>query len=236
MDVLDLFRLLSHGELSNLAMGNEGSGSIRAESQPRLVTYIDEALLRLYSRFPLKERELLLELHAHLPSYRLLPRFARTYIPSDDIDNEPIRYIRDTEQNPFTGDLIKVLMVGDTAGVELPLNDDQHYNSLFTPNPTTLQVPRPKNGMVLSIVYQARHQQIQGNLATPIEIPDVFLGALTAYVAYKVFSHMNTQESTAKAQEHLAMYEKICADATEYDLTNSAGPRTNTRFSTRGWI
>jgi hypothetical protein len=41
MKIVDLFRQLSFGELSNLALGNSGSGTIVDEKQPQLVQYVN---------------------------------------------------------------------------------------------------------------------------------------------------------------------------------------------------
>ena len=47
---------------------------------------------------------------------------------------------------------------------------------------------------------------------------------------------MNTQESTAKSQEHLATYEAICAEAIDRDLVNTSISSTNTSFEKRGFV
>ena len=51
MTLRELLKELSLGELSNLAAGIEGYGEIRGDKIPNVVSMINEALLRLYSKF-----------------------------------------------------------------------------------------------------------------------------------------------------------------------------------------
>jgi hypothetical protein len=106
---------------------------------------------------------------------------------------------------------------------------------VFTPQTKTLQVPSPIDDRGLTVKYQQRHAKLQGELGETIECPDVLWPALTSYVAYKVFSHMNSVESSMKAQEFMATYESTCNDATTQDLVNSSISQANSRFHRGGW-
>lgn len=235
MKVSDLFQQLSVGELKNLALANEGAGSIRDSDKGSIILHARDALLNLYSRFILKERELILELQENTHFYWLLPKHATSYdLPDGQTD--VVRYIKDTEEEPFIGDLIKVLSVWTECGCQLPLNDAEHCDSLFTPQANRLQVPHTCDEERISLLYQAKHPDISADLEEAIELPDVLWPALRAYIAYKVFSHMNTQESTTKAQEHLAFFESVCRDAEAQDLVSTSISTSNTRFSKRGWV
>lgn len=233
----DLFALLSVGELSNLAMSNNGSGLINPTQQPKLVAYANDGLLRLYSRFVLKENDVLIQLYEHITFYHLIPKFAENYvhIPGADGHNELIRYLLDSPMEPFTDELIKVTSIYDQFGEELPLNDEEKRNSCFTPQAKLLQVPNPIQDRCLNVRYQQRHEKLLGKLDQYISLPDVLEGALTAYIAYKVFSHMNTADSNSKAQEFSGTFESICTEATDRDLVSSSISQSNTRFSRGGW-
>ncbi len=242
----DLFMALSYGELSNLALAGEANGTITTAAQPRIVNYANEALLRLHSRFILKETDILVQMYESMTFYNLIPAYAVNYVPPSGVPSQPIRYIIDNPGEPFIGDIIKILGVFNSLGESLPLNDDAQMFSVFTPQTTVLQVPQPTYRHhfpssvscehFLSVSYQARHPKLLGELQEEVCIPDIILGALTSYIAYKVFSHMNTLDSTAKAQEYLGMYESICSEATEKDLVNSSISTSNQRFHERGWI
>lgn len=232
----DLFRMLSYGELQNLSLAGEGNGTIAAAAQPRIVLYANDALMRLYTRFVLKEKDVLVEMHEHIMNYHLLPRFAVNYKPTGDEDNELIRYLLDLPREPFIGDVVRILTVYSDQGVLLPLNDDGHGLSVFTPQANILQVPKPSLYRALSVGYQARHTKLTGDLDQEIEIPDTLLSALTSYIAYKTFSQMNSQDSSNKAQEFMALYESLCVEALDRDSVNSSYSTTSHRFNSRGWI
>lgn len=234
MLVSELFRSLSEGELSNLSISDEGSGTIIESKRSKILGYADDGLRRLYARFPLKESNLLLLMHEHITHYHLLPRFAVNHV--DQTMDEPYRYILDNPMAPFQGDVLKILTVFDSVGNRLPLNDEEHPASVFTPQKNLLQVPRPCEDELLSVHYQAMHVRLSGELDQNIELPDVLEEALSAYIAYKVFSHMGGQENVAKAQEHLSMFESICTETQSLDSVGVSSSTSNTRFETGGWI
>lgn len=232
--VSDLFEKLSYGELSNLSMSNEGNGTIKDEAKPRIINYANEALLRLYTRFVLRERDVLIKMYKHITNYHLLPRFA--VVAGAEMNLEPIRYIRDLPLEPFEQQVLMILAVYDSNGHKLPLNDENQPHSLFTPQTNVLQVPLPQDGAMLNVAYQCTHKVLTIDKDDPIFVPDTLMGAFTAYIAYKVFSHMNTQESTAKAQEHMAVYDGICTEVETRNALSTSIITTTTVFEQRGWV
>lgn len=234
MNVSELFTKLSFGELSNISMAINGSGGIQEQDQPKIINYANEALIRLYSRFNLREKDVLVEMVEHITNYHLISRFAETkYNP----DVEPYPYIKDLPREPFADDVIKILSVFDSLGCELPLNDPESPHSVFTPQANVLQVPNPIEGVALSVHYQAKHAVLSESCQSEeIQLPDVLHGALTSFIAYKVYSHMNTQEATTRGQEHFAIYEQIANSVTESDTVSTSISATNSRFHKRGWI
>lgn len=234
MILSDYFTELSYGELSNTAMAVDGTGTIEEVHQPKVVRYLNEGLRRLHGRFPLIQKDVLIELRDHITNYHLIPRFAESNWVPEEVE---FPYIKDLIQEPFTGDVARILEVRNSFGHMLPLNDPENRMSVFTPQVDVLQVPRPITGVALSVMYQAYHPTISHHdLQAEIVLPNVLSSALCAYAAYNVFSHMNTQEATMKAQEHMAKYESICAEVEAQDLVNSSSSQTNSRFAKRGWV
>ena len=230
----ELFAQLSVGELSNLSMANEGDGTIAANAKPKLILHLNEALLRLYTKYVLKERDVLVEMVEHITNYHLLARFAEQHTPV----LEKYTYIKDTSQEKFKTDAIRILSVWDTNGCKLPLNDDAHEFSLFTPQANVLQVRHPQAGKCLVVYHQCRHLPVVlGDITThDIECPDTLLGALRAYIAYLVYGNINTKEAQDTAQMHQANYERICAELTMQDILANSLSNTNVRFKLNGWI
>lgn len=234
MNVQELFQDLSHGELSNLSIGTEGSGAIEEFNQPKVILYVNEALTRLYAKFVLSSKTIFLEMVENIVFYHLDPKFSETGWDKDVTD---FPYIKDLGKERFEGDVIKVTEVYDNWGRELPVNDPEKPLSVFTPQNKVLQVPYSWNGQVLSVTYQAKHHNLnEEELDQVVEIPSVLEEALRAYVAYKIYGNMNTQESIVVSQQHLARFDEICAHAVEFDLVNSSYSPTNTVFNKRGWV
>lgn len=231
MKLEDLFSRLSYGELSNLSIGNEGRGSIREEDIPKVTAHVNDGLLRIYSRFVLSTKQLLVEQVRHITNYHLIPKYAES--TGSDVEWP---YIKDLPDDKFLGDLIRILEVQDDRG-KLPLNDTGNPNSLFTPYPQVLQVPNPRAGKPLSIEYQARHITLNNDdLDQEILIPFVLEGALQSFVAYKIFSHMNGQDNQVKSQEHLNTYDGICVDVEARDLVNATTATSHYKLEERGFV
>lgn len=238
MKISELFYTLSVGELSNLAMSNEGSGTIRDKDQGKLVSYINASLKMMHKRFVLRTKEVLIETVDHITMYHLNKRYALT---SDS--NEPYRYIIDSDGSPFEEDVVRILEVWDAFGNQQYLNDPGQSQSLFTPFPTILNVPAPVTHNAMSVIYQADHvpfvyvgEDQKTALAQNIDIPGFLESALTNCIAYKVYSHLNGQEHQAKAQEYLTLYEGDCTDIEDKDLVNQSISKTQMKLYERGFV
>lgn len=233
MNIAQLFADLSFGELSNTAIASEGTGIITDAGKERIIRFTNEGLLKLYTRFLLKQNDVLIELVEWITNYHLLLKFAES---QKGISTQSHLYIKDLYIEPFQEDVIRILNVFDDDGREQPLNDDANDRSLFTPQGNVLQVPRPDEGVAMSIVYQARHVPLTlDNLEQEIELPDVLMTALRAWIAYRAYGQINTQESQGIAAGHQTAYMATCEEVVEQDLVSSSQSQTNTRFRRNGW-
>lgn len=230
MKLKDALRNLSYGVLSNLSIANEGDGSIRDSGLGKVTLAINETLLRIYSRFTLIEKDVFIALQEGVTNYRLLPENAVTN------GTNPRPYILDLPENPFIGDVIKILTAYDSLGNQLPLNDSEAPFSLFTPQATVLQVANPIETMAISVLYQAKHPIMYADQPDqPIMLPSVLEGAFYSHVAYQILDAMGTLESTTRAQAHLANYDSICLEMLASDSVQTSISTSNTRFEKRGW-
>lgn len=233
MNVTELFQRLSYGELSNLAIGGEGSGTIPDASKPKLISYLNTALLRLYSKFVLKETYLFLQSYENITHYNLSKKHAQTSAAVTGI----VRYILDTTERPFMDDVIKVTSVHRENGCELALNDVNAEYSLFTPQPLVLQIPKPIATDMITVLYQARHVPIGStDLTAVIDLPSVLEEALQLFMAHQIFFHMNGQDNGIKAAGYLKNYEMACQQVTDRDLVNSSVSTTENKFRQRGFV
>lgn len=246
MKLKKLFNSLALAELSNLPINN--NGKIDKDYYSKIFNYLEEALLKLHSRFMLKEKEILIELREDITNYYLKKEYAESYRAKIDIDifvksDIYFKYIKDTKREPFIEDVIRIIAVYSSDNKKLPLNDPVGLNSLYTPQPNLLQVPNPKNGMALSIHYQANHKKLlsfDNNedkfLEQEIDIPLYLEEPLKNYIASKVYSHMITQDATAKSQEFIQLYELLCKEIDQEDLANQTQYFSHTKLEDRGFI
>ena len=233
MNVEDFLRRLSLGPLSNLSMANEGNGTIAAAKIPAVISHLNDGLLALYSKFNLLEAELIIEQLETVTSYRLKSEYALTRALEFPANNH---YIIDSVNRPFTDDLIKVLRVVADGGNDLPLNDDNNLDSVYTPSSHILQVPDPEHQKPLYIVYQAKHPLLADDaLAAEIDIPEVLEEALLSFVAYKIFFYMTGQQNRITANDHLANYVQVLDRVVSEDLVSVAQSHTNSKFNDRGF-
>lgn len=233
MNVTELFRRLSYEKLGNLALAANGTGTIVDDQKPKIIAHANAGLLRLYSKFLLKESDLLLQQREHITNYQFLTKFA----VNGEVSLGTPKYIMDTPTAKFGGDLIKVLTVVDSSGRGHTLNDIDDYDSYFTPQPNILQIPRPVEGRMVNVIYQARHPVLTyDDEDALIELPVVLEEALLSWVTYAVYSAMNGQENLTKGQEQLAMFENVCEEVIERDMVNSSSSNTGCKFKDRGFV
>ena len=100
MILSDYFTELSYEELSNTAMAVDGTGTIEEVHQPKVVRYLNEGLRRLHGRFPLIQKDVLIELRDHITNYHLIPRFAESNWVPEEVE---FPYIKDLIQEPSPG-------------------------------------------------------------------------------------------------------------------------------------
>jgi len=229
----ELFQKLSFSTLSNLVIGGEGSGVIKPTYYPRLLSVITEGLTDLHTRFPLREKEVTLQLFDEVAHYF----FRREHSISAGTDY--YRYIQDTPFEPFVNDILRVEQIFDEVGCELLLNDESECCSLFTPSFDSLLVTHPSKDTILRVSYRANHPAIPLTVTDPstveVSIPDSHTRALCLYVAGAIYSSMNGQEHTLKGQEFRTYYEAECEFIGQHNLDNAGIAQTNKKPMLGGW-
>jgi hypothetical protein len=234
MKVEDIFRRLSVGHLSNLSLAESGSGNIKADSKNKIIEYINETLQELYSRFALQEREATIMQYMHITQYHLDKRYAENNVQRP-VGNIP--YIMDLPKEPFSDDAVKILSVVDNCGNYRPLNDDTKANSFFTPYPTTLQVPNPQEGEILTVIYQALHVRLEfGVYNAEVFIPLALEKAFLSYVAGCVFRDIGSENTLIRSQGHFNDYESVCANVEKMGHAAITSVRNRTKFHDRGFV
>lgn len=238
MKLDDILRKLSYNELASLSIGGEGSGQVQETSYPRLIDKVNDGLLEIYSRFLLSEKELLIQTLDWKSNYLLDKKYAV-------LDNTPnvTKYIIDSIDYPFLGDVINILWVKNESGDELPINDPEQYASVYTPQVNCLQITHPGFNQVYFVGYKASHtlltydeENIEEALEQEIQIPKALEIALRYKIASGIFSSMGGQDYTPKAQELEAKYVAACMEIEEQNLIGHPSMSTNVKLHRRGFI
>lgn len=230
----ELFRRLSLGELSNLSMSNNGTGEIKSSAKAQIVLHANDALEKLFTRFIIRERQLILETNTHTTNYELTAAHALTQVSED---NPEECYIIDGPHDPFTGDVIKVLEAQSSLHGDMVINEVDNPLSLFTPRHDLLQVPYPIAGQIFSIKYQAKHPQLVVEEESQIiDLPSYLLPALRSYIAFCVYAQKNTAESALAAKRHFDLYEVTCQEVEAKGLLSTTRTIVFHKFEKNGWV
>ena len=146
---------LSKGELQSLAIGGSGSGVIPEEHRATLIEHINKGLLQLFARFPLKEAQVVIELHDHIDIYYLREKYCS--LNEDSPVDKRYRYIAETPESRFGNNVLRIDQVFNKEGKRQDLNDDPMCPSVRIPEFDAIQVPCPITGEILFVIYRASH-------------------------------------------------------------------------------
>lgn len=241
MILAELFKKISYTHLSELSISGEGSGQIIEAHHPKMIQRINECLLALYARFPLRIRTIVIETYAALNEYSLRPEYA---LFSGSL--EFYKYIIDTNALRFPNDVLMIESIVDEDGEPIGLDDANDDKSWHTISYDTLSIDAPFSGERFKIRYRAMPDEIvfgpwdDVGLVTGIKnqvipIPRTLEAALLAFVAGHIYGNMSMEGALAKSQNFLDMYENECKIVEERNLLNSSPGNTNLKPQLNGW-
>ena len=210
MKVEELLISLSQTELSNLAIGNDGDGRICDKDVDKLLIYLTDGLTKLFSKFVLRTVTTPLAIVPNVVHYS--PNF------------------------PYTFKILKVY--SEVLKVFLPINNES--SSLGVSIDAGMQITlatTPTEADVYTCTRHLNHEKVtKDNLDMVLDVPDVLMDALRAYMAFKVYHNMNTQEAAAIAKVHLGNYTSILTDVRAEDLVMDSIIGSNQKFDNNGGV
>lgn len=219
-----IFELLSQGELSQVAIGgNDSCHGIQEKNYRTMGNNVFLALTALYKRFNLKFGTVTVQLQEGMYTYPLLQKYA----VNDKTSKEPVRFILDSPEDKFKGDILKVWGVQTAHGNGLVMNDYMNGLAIETPSLNVIRVPMTiVDGLHdlpdyyktdrLRITYVANHAQFVPKegyfdpLMTEIELPDSHLQALLYYIASRVSNPIGMGAEFNAGNNWAARYEAEC--------------------------
>lgn len=226
MTVDDLINDLKYGELS--AHGIFALDPLSNKNREKLIAVINMGLLTLYTRFPLLTKELTLKQLNTVTKYKLSSDFARS-------EGGSVIYIIDTEDDPFTDDVIRIEAVYDDIACECVLNNTSDCNVILTPSMDTLEIPYPIDGVYLSVVYRAKHPYVSDN-KPDILLPEHLKPVLLNYIAHRIYSGVAAQDGMALAQAFYQKYMMLSNELNQDGMVNKADGEYFEQFVKGGWI
>jgi len=233
MRLSEIFEHLTSGELSQLALGVGDNGEIAPESYPKLISSVNLGLLELYKRFPVLEKQVIIQQYDAITQYQLLYKYAESNTES----SEDPKYIVDTVLDPFLEDVLKIEQVYNELGEEIPLNNSEDDDSYFTPYVSTLQVPQPDSENATTILYRAAPEKILVAGLDPFEeevaVPYQLLEALLFYVAAR--AHSSIAAGSPADVTYLTKFENACAQVERFGLSQVEN-NSNVKPEREGWV
>lgn len=223
MKLKELFEQLTLGELKQLGIGGyEEYKAIQEKDYPEIVSHVNLGLMNLYTRFPLSEKELVLETRPDQQLYVLSSKYAE---PNEGW------YI----QGAYNDDLIRInsAYLGDT---ELPINDEYSATGIYLPSYNSIQIPFATGSEEISIIYRAKPEKVPLDLEYEIPLPEVLTEALLVFIEYRIRKSMGGEQGTVLGQQALQMYEMFCGEIERKNILNNADNSVCIRARERGWV
>jgi hypothetical protein len=243
MLVQDLFTRLSYGELSNLAIGMEGAGSIDVNREAQALAAVTTALTALYTRFQLRIAFLTLEAMSEVDSYVLSSEHAESNLLAHPTIPH---YIKDVTAmpRPFADDVIRILGVrrldvAATIGLDESLDflvnsRENATNAVKTLAYNEIRLLTALPGEQFEIEYQANHPPL--TLSGSIQIMPALEEALQARTAAAIFAGMSGEAHVARSKELLARYEQLCAEAKLNDMSQESSSNAFDKLRDKGFV
>jgi len=207
MRLRDVYDILKNTELKQIVVG---------EDENQIIALMNLGLIEIYGKFSILQEEQLIQVTAGRTRYRL----------QDNSQKVLQVYYRDINKNP---------PLGNDEFIEIPLNDINCDESVFTPQPYVLHIPNPDEGRVYSVMQVVTPPFITKSNIDTVDLifPPQFLDPFVNYVAYRAYKSMNGDEKT-EIGSHWRAYMSSCNEVYKKGLVQYT-MMTNTKTTDRGF-
>ena len=246
MKLAEIYTQLTHGELSQIALGGAEAGQINENNYDKILSHVNLGLSALFKRFPLKQGRLVLALQPGRYTYPLKSQYAASNVAS----TEPVKYILDSG-DPFLEDILKIEGIFTDTRYELGLNDEANPYAVMTPSASVLRIPAwivtqgadlPEEYKTtnLEVVYRANHPLITSDASFDpenfeVELPYSHLEPLLLYVASRINNPMGMTNEFHAGNSYAAKYEQACQALETTNLRVDQGSQPD-RITRNGWV
>lgn len=230
---MNLRQLIDHLVQNNLYQFNMAKN----EQFPAIINALNLELTQLYSRYPVLEKDVAFRRFPEISLYHLTRRYCR----SNDESKELYKYILDTHDNPFLGDVLKIENAYTESGQHIVLNDNNNPRAWFTPSFDTIQIPNTTdiNTRIAIIGYKAKPEHIDPNTTDfekDIYIPSYLEEPMIYGITMRVAERLPTQTGMQVVQMAQAKYKELCDNVDTLNLFHENNVSTNIKLGMRKFV
>jgi hypothetical protein len=207
MRLKELFDILKNTELKQIIIG---------EDDQQVLDLLNLALIEVYGKFNILTEEQIIQVVQNQTRYRL----------QDNSQRVVQVYYRDIAKEP---------LLGEDAFIEVPLNDINDDESVFTPQPYVLHIPNPDTGRIYSVIQTVIPPLVTKDNIDTLDfiIPPQFIDPIMFYAAYRGYKSMNGDERT-EIGSHWRAYVQACKEVYKKGMINYS-MMTNFKLYDRGY-
>ena len=230
---MNLRQLIDHLVQNNLYQFNMAKN----EQFPAIINALNLELTQLYSRYPVLEKDVAFRRFPEISMYHLTRRYCR----SNDESKELYKYILDTKDNPFLGDVLKIENAYTESGQHIVLNDNNNPRAWFTPSFDTIQIPNTTDidTRIAIIGYKAKPEHIDPNTTDfekDIYIPSYLEEPMIYGITMRVAERLPTQTGMQVVQMAQAKYKELCDNVDTLNLFHENNVSTNIKLGMRKFV
>lgn len=230
---MNLRQLIDHLVQNNLYQFNMAKN----EQFPAIINALNLELTQLYSRYPVLEKDVAFRRFPEISIYHLTRRYCR----SNDESKELYKYILDTKDNPFLGDVLKIENAYTESGQHIVLNDNNNPRAWFTPSFDTIQIPNTTDidTRIAIIGYKAKPEYIDPNTTDfekDIYIPSYLEEPMIYGITMRVAERLPTQTGMQVVQMAQAKYKELCDNVDTLNLFHENNVSTNIKLGMRKFV
>ena len=230
---MNLRQLIDHLVQNNLYQFNMAKN----EQFPAIINALNLELTQLYSRYPVLEKEVAFRRFPEISMYHLIRRYCR----SNDESKELYKYILDTKDKPFLGDVLKIENAYTESGQHIVLNDNNNPRAWFTPSFDTIQIPNTTDidTRIAIIGYKAKPEHIDPNTTDfekDIYIPSYLEEPMIYGITMRVAERLPTQTGMQVVQMAQAKYKELCDNVDTLNLFHENNVSTNIKLGMRKFV
>lgn len=127
-------------------------------------------------------------------------------------------------------DVLSVIQLINVYGIEVPSSEYQVLGQ-------TIYFPYPRT-QTLEVVYKVKHTKYtldRDDSLVEIELPEMLIPWLKAYVCHRYFASMKSEEALAKSADFLGQAQICELNFVNTNTTNEFTAPTNTKMEARGF-